>query len=60
MRRDRILRWRMLRGRHDLDLLEERTPTAPATYIGLIDGREAVRATTRAVAGAALIQTACR
>lgn len=60
MRRDRTLRWRMLRGRHLIDLIEERRAEAPAAYIGLIDGREAVRAPTQAGAGAALIQAACR
>ena len=60
MKRDRTLRWRMLRGHHYLDLVEERVGEAPTSFVGLIDGREAVRAPTRAGAGAALIQTACR
>ena len=60
MRRDRILRWRMTRGRHYLDLIEERRPEAPPAYVGLIDGREMVRAATQGGAGAALIQAACR
>ena len=60
MKRDRLLRWRMLRGHHYLDLIEERTAEAPPAYIGLIDGREAVRAPTQVGAGAALIRAACR
>ena len=60
MRRDRTLRWRVLRGRHYLDLVEERTPSSPPAYVGLIDGREAVRAPTQLGAGTALIQAACR
>ena len=60
MRRDRLLRWRLLRGRHYLDLVEERSAEAAPAYVGLIDGREAVRASTQLGAGTALIQAACR
>jgi len=55
----RKLRWRVLRGHHYLDLVEERVAEGPPAYIGLIDGREAVRAPTQAGAGAALIRAAC-
>ena len=60
MRRDRVLRWRLMQGRHYLDLVEERNGQAPPDFVGLINGREAVRGPTQQGAGAALIQAACR
>ncbi len=39
----RKLRWRVLRGQHWLDFVEERYDGAPPAFIGLIDGREAAR-----------------
>ncbi len=60
MKRDRTLRWRVLRGGHYLDLVEEHRPEQVVTFIGLINGREAVRAVTRTAAGVALIQAACQ
>ena len=76
MRTERRLRWRAKRGDHALDLFEEVRPMvspprprqwfeAPApsheiTFVGLLDGREIVRAKTEALAGAALVQAAYR
>ena len=60
MKRDQTLRWRMLRGHYYLDLIEERTSTARSAYIGLIDGREAVRAPNQLGAGAGRLQVAGR
>ena len=71
---ERHLRWRAKRGDHALDLYEEVRPVvAPTrrrqwfeaaapnhetTFVGLLDGREIVRAKTEALAGTALIQAA--
>ena len=73
---DRRLRWRAKRGDHALDLFEEVSAKAPSlrpgqwfeapppthevTFVGLLDGREIVRAKSEASAGAALIQAAYR
>ena len=60
MKRERRLRWRVLRGSHLLDLVEERGDELPTAFVGLIDGREAARASSQSGAGAALIRAALR
>ena len=73
---ERHLRWRAKRGDHALDLFEEVSAVAPSarprqwfeapppsheiTFVGLLDGREIVRAKSEASAGAALLQAAYR
>jgi hypothetical protein len=51
----RELRWRLRRGKHWLDLVEERQADDRPVYIGLIDGREATRSGDRHLAGSGLI-----
>lgn len=58
MSRRRLLRWRILRGAHLLDLVEERGGEVPPTFVGLMDGRELVRRSSQADAGAALVRAA--
>jgi hypothetical protein len=55
----RKLRWRVMRGQHWLDFLEERNGEAPPAFVGLIDGREAARGGDRRRAEADLIRAAC-
>ena len=51
----RKLRWRVLRGADYLDLVEEREGHAPLVFVGLVNGREAVRTPDRHAASKALI-----
>ena len=52
----RTLRWRVLRGGHWLDLVEERREGELVSYVGLIDGREALRSIDRRQAGSELLR----
>ena len=54
----RKLRWRMVRGRQWLDLVEEQRPGAPTAFIGLINGREWLRDNDRCRAATRLIKAA--
>ena len=54
----RILRWRIYRGLQRLDLVEEGRSSGRSDYVGLIDGKEAVRGFRKLEAGVALIRAA--
>lgn len=51
----RKLRWRVLKGGHWLDFVEERREGEPVSYVGLIDGREALRSGERRAAEVQLV-----
>ncbi len=55
----RKLRWRVTRGSHWMDLVEERRGDEPPAYVGLVDGRETLRTSDRRAAETSLIQAGC-
>ena len=52
----RVLRWRMIRGPYWLDVVEERRIGSTLSFIGLVNGREQVRAEDPQTAGCRLIR----
>ena len=51
----RRLRWRVTRGGHWIDLVEERRDGAAPIYVGMVDGREVLRGADRMQTGVALL-----
>ena len=56
----RRLRWRVTRAGHWLDLMELRRPGEVPVYVGLVDGREALRSLDQRGAAGRLILLALR
>ena len=56
----RKLRWRVLMGSHWLDLVEERRDGEPVSYVGMVDGREALRSGERNAAATSLVRHATK
>ena len=56
----RKLRWRVLRGLHWLDFIEERREGEPVMFVGMIDGRETLRSSERRTAEVDLIRLGSR
>jgi hypothetical protein len=54
----RILCWRIRQGGRWIDLVEERQDETVVAFVGLINGREAIRADDRRGVGVDLIRTA--
>ena len=56
----RKLWWRIVKGRHWLDLVEEVDEDGIISYVGLVDGRAVVRGASLTSAGVALIRLAAK
>ena len=52
----RRLCWRLWRGRHRLDLVEENAEGLPVRFVGLVDGALATSSPDRREAGVALVR----